>query len=236
MPAPEAVAPPGIGEAPRPRVLTLEERGHVYRVDGIPVPSVTQILEAAGLGIDYSTVPQAVLIHARERGRHIDACCDLLDEDDLDWRSVHPEALPYVEAWRRFRVADGYQPAVAKPRIYHPEYGYAGEPDTIGRVGACWTVLDRKATDKVSLTYGCQLGGYAVPGAWVAEEGGVLAPAPWPALARAVVQLRRDGTYRVVPYEAPDDTAAFLGAVALWQWRRARELVAPRSRRGGVAG
>lgn len=219
--------------APRrsPSRLEFQEAGHRYFVDGEPVPSVTQVLEAAGLGVDYAAVPPAVLIHARERGRHVDACCDLLDQDDLDWRSVHPEARPYVEAWGRFRVAEGYRPVAAKPRVYHPEHGYAGEPDTVGQVGPRWVVLDRKATTKVSVTYGCQLGGYAVPGLWVAEAGGELAPVPWPAPARAVVQLRPDATYRVVPYERPDDLVAFLGAVALWRWRQARQLLARARRR-----
>ena len=64
---------PGIMEPP-PRVLAFEPVSHTYRVDGAPVPSVTQLLEDAGLTPDYSLVPQPVLQHARERGIHVDAC------------------------------------------------------------------------------------------------------------------------------------------------------------------
>jgi hypothetical protein len=215
-------------------VLTLEEAGHTYRLDGVAVPSVTQVLEAAGLGVDYSAVAPSVLRHARERGLHIDRCCDLYDENDLDWRSVHPEAQPYVEAWARFRQAEGYQPQASQPRLYHPDYGYAGTPDTVGMVGREWAVLDRKATTKLSVTYGCQLGGYAVPGLYVAEEAGEIAPVPWPTPARAVVWLKPDASYQVVPYQSADDVAAFLGALALWRWRQARQLSGvPRGRRVG---
>src|SRR5262249_3605917 len=97
-PAPPApVTTLSTGPEPAPRVLEFSPATHEYRVDGALVPSVTQLLDDAGLTPDYSVVPPNVLQHARERGIHIDLACDLLDADDLDWRSVHPEAFPYVE-------------------------------------------------------------------------------------------------------------------------------------------
>ncbi|HKF98926.1 MAG TPA: hypothetical protein VKB20_11750, partial [Steroidobacteraceae bacterium] len=84
------------GTKPEPEkgsVLTFEQDGHVYRVDGVRVPSVTELLEAAGVTPDYRKVHPAVLQHARLRGIHVDACCDLDDSEDLDWSSVHPEAV-----------------------------------------------------------------------------------------------------------------------------------------------
>jgi len=207
--------------APRRR-LTFDAARHEYRVDGELKPSVTQLLEGAGLVVDYSAIPAATLLRARQRGIHVDACCDLLDAEDLEWSTVHPDAVPYVQAWARFKVAEGYEPVASQVQLYHPEYGYAGTADTVGTVGRRWVLVDRKATVKVAASYGCQLAGYTLPGLECAEAGGELAPVPWPPPARAVVQLRPDGSYRVVPYEAPDDVAAFLAALALYQWRGAR--------------
>jgi len=211
-----------VGNGRPARVLTFEPRGHEYRVNGERKPSVTELLEGAGLTVDYRAVPAHVLLKARERGLHVDACCDLYDEGDLDWRTVHPEAANYVRAWATFCRAEGYQPAASQVQLYHPEHDYCGTGDTVGTVGRQWVMIDRKATVKVAASYGCQLAGYTMPGMECAEHGGELAPVPWPRPARAVVQLRPDASYRVVPYDAPDDVAAFLGALELYKWRTAR--------------
>jgi hypothetical protein len=75
----------------------------------------------------------------------------------------------------------------------------------------------------MAATYGLQTAGYAQPGLWAAPPGGgPLAPVAWPAPARLGVQLKRDGTYAVVPYDDAEDLAAFLGVVALYRWRGLR--------------
>jgi hypothetical protein len=203
-----------------PEWLEFEPATHVYRIDGAPVPTVTQLLDDAGLTPDYSVVAPAVLQHARARGIHVDACCDLLDEDALDWASVHPEALPYVEAWARFCATEGYQPACGQVPLYHPTHGYAGTADSIGTLNGAWAVVERKATTRMAATYALQTAGYAQPGLWAAPPGGGrLAPVAWGTPARVGVQLKRDGTYLVVPYDDAEDLAAFLGVVALYRWR-----------------
>jgi hypothetical protein len=208
--------------APPPQLEFIPE-GHVYRVDGMIVPSVTQLLDDAGLTVDYAAIPAATLRHARLRGIHVDACCDLLDEDALDWASVHPEALPYVEAWQRFCADTDYRPAAGQVPLYHPAYQYAGTADSIGTLNGSWVVVERKATTKMAATYGLQTAGYAQPGLWAAPPGGgPLTPVAWGTPARLGVQLKRDGTYVVVPYDDAEDLAAFLGVVALYRWRGLR--------------
>jgi len=218
--------------AAAPRVLAFEPVTHEYRIDGVVRPSVTQLLEDAGLTPDYSLVPQPVLQHARERGIHIDACCDLLDADDLDWRSVHPEAVPYVEAWLAFREYEGFTPIASQIPLYHPVYGYAGTTDVVGVLpGSRPAIVERKATAKMSPTYALQTAGYALDGLWYAPPGGgQLAPVPWERPVRLGVHLRRDGRYTLVPYDDPEDLAAFLGVVALGRWRGARRDLAARRR------
>jgi hypothetical protein len=227
-----ALNPTDVADAPR--VLAFDAPTHTYRVDGELVPSVTQLLDAAGLTPDYSVVPPHVLQHARERGIHIDACCDLLDADDLDWRSVHPEALPYVEAWLAFREHEGYTPLAAQVPLYHPVYGYAGTADSAGLLpGGRPTIIERKATARMAPTYALQTAGYGLEGMLYAPAGGgVLRPVPWATPARLGVHLRRDGRYTLAPYEDPDDLTAFLGVVLLGRWRAARRGL-PTGRRAG---
>src|SRR5215467_13563763 len=123
----------GVAEPEKSSILTFEPEAHVYRLDGAPVEwSVTQLLEAAGVSPDYRKVNPAVLQHARRRGIHVDACCDLDDAEDLDWSSVDPEAVGYVQGWQAFKADYGYEPVMAQPLLYHPTYDYAGTPDSIG--------------------------------------------------------------------------------------------------------
>jgi len=216
-------------EAVAPRVLEFSPASHEYRVDGALVPSVTQLLDDAGLAPDYSTIPPAVLQHARQRGIHVDQCVELLDADDLDWRTVHPEAVPFLEGWMRFKEYEGFTPLVSQLPVFHPTYGFAGTADSCGLLpGGRPVIIERKTTQKMAATVALQTAGYAVDGLWYAPPGGgVLAPIPWERPARLGVQLRRDGSYQLVPYDDPEDMAAFLGVVALGRWRGARRALQP---------
>jgi hypothetical protein len=211
-------------EAEHPSILEFDPTTHVYRVDGVQQPSVTQLLEDAGMTPDYTTVPYRVREHARQRGLHVDAACDLLDEGDLDFSSVHPDCIGYVDAWARFRDEEGYEPACGQVPLYHP-LGYAGTADSLGRLNGEWVVVERKATARMSPLYGLQLAGYSQAPYAAPTGGGPLRPVPWGTPARLGVQLKRDGSYTLVLYEDTEDLAAFLGVVALFRWRALRRQI-----------
>jgi hypothetical protein len=217
-------------------VLEFEPTSHVYRIHGpdgsVAVPSVTELLDSAGLTPDYSVVAPHVLQHARQRGIHVDQCIELLDAEDLDWRSVNPEATPFVEAWLRFREHEQYRPLASQLPLYHPQFAYAGTADSCGLLpGNRPVVIERKTTAKMASTVALQCAGYSVEGLWYAPPGGgVLVPVPWERPARVGVQLKRDGTYALFPYDDPEDYAAFLGVVALGRWRGARRALQPNRR------
>jgi len=206
-------------------ILTFTPEPHRYLLDGVPVEwSVTQLLEAAGVSPDYRKVHPAVLQHARLRGRHVDACCDLDDADDLDWSSVHPDAVGYVQAWQSFKADFGYEPVLAQPLLYHPAYGYAGTADSIGTLDSSAAVVERKATARMAASYALQTAAYACDGIHIAPRGGGrLEPVPWGGpVMRLGVHLKPGGRYELVEYTDPDDEAAWLGVVALARWRKLR--------------
>jgi hypothetical protein len=209
-----------VEEAQGPSLLEFEPSTHTYTVDRVIVPSVTRLLDDAGLTVDYSSVPYRVREHARQRGLHVDLACDLYDEDELDWASVHPECVGFVESWARFCADEGYEPVVGQVPLYHP-LGYAGTADSVGRLRGEWIVVERKATTRMSPLYGLQLAGYSQAPYAAPTGGGPLRPVPWGTPARLGVQLKRDGTYHLVVYDDADDLSAFLGVVALSRWRRA---------------
>jgi hypothetical protein len=213
----------------QPHVLTFDPQSHDYFVDGQNYPSVTELLDAAGLTPDYSIIAPAVLQHARQRGLHVDQCCDLVDQNDLDFRSVHPEAIPFLEAWLRFREYEGYTPLASQVPLYNADWGYCGTADSVGVLpGARPVIVERKTTARMAATYALQVAAYALDGMWYAPPGGgVLSPVPWEHPVRLGVQLKRDGSYVLVPYDDPEDYAAFLGVVALGRWRGARRALQP---------
>jgi hypothetical protein len=187
-------------------VVTFVEEDHSYWMDGRRVPSVTQILELAALTVDYSTIPAATLAHARERGSHVDLCCDLYDQDDLDWTTVHPECVPYVKAWAAFRERERFTPTLWQHRVYHERLEYAGTIDAYGD----GVLVERKCTSKLSPSYAIQTALYAMamdfPDRWI-------------------VQLKKDGSYVLVDGEAEAnrigrcDYEAAAGAVAVARWK-----------------
>jgi hypothetical protein len=91
--------------------FTFDAEQHLYLVQGRPVPSVTQVLQATGLGADYSMVPPEVLERKRVIDQFVHEATQYLDEGSLDLASVDPELQPYICAYQRFLRAT---PVLAK--------------------------------------------------------------------------------------------------------------------------
>jgi hypothetical protein len=96
-------------------MLVFDETLHRYTLDGEPLPSVTGILQRAGL-VDFSQIPTFVLAAARERGTKVHRAIHFYNEDDLDvagFRDLFPDYWPYVAAWIKFRLVSGFRLATA---------------------------------------------------------------------------------------------------------------------------
>lgn len=79
--------------------LTFDAASHVYRVDGNPVPSVTQILTAMGC-IDKTWYTS----EACQRGTFVHKMLALNDAGTLDESTVCDGLRGYLAAWRKFLV------------------------------------------------------------------------------------------------------------------------------------
>lgn len=200
-------------------VIDFDAATHTYRVDGRIVPSVTQILTRAGLVADYAGISPAVLAYARDRGSHVDACCDLLDADDLDWDSVHPECGGYVRAWQAFRERERFTPSWTQAIVYHDELEYAGMFDAYGKCGNALTLVERKCTSKIAETYAVQTAAYSMPGIGLVVDGSALLR--FTVDRRLVVQLKPDGTYKMQEHTCEADFEAFKAACVIAKWRGA---------------
>ena len=134
----------------------FREATHEYRINGQPVPSVTQTLKEAGLINSTWFTPEAAL-----RGQHVHTACALWDKGELDTCALDPVLVPYLEAWQKFRKESGVTPAIIEEPFYSLEHGFAGTPDRAWLDGKHWVIADIKSgplPDWLTL----QLAGYSI--------------------------------------------------------------------------
>lgn len=139
--------------------LYFDEETHTYYWKGKKVPSVTEIAKPISFE-RLNELPKWVVEQARQRGTAVHAYAEeYLLCGELDWDSIEPQFLPYVENfvnWAR----------TYKPKLLYTEFRmgceeFAGTTDLICEIDDCITIVDYKtssAVDKKSLSV--QLDGY----------------------------------------------------------------------------
>lgn len=193
--------------------LVFDEAAHVYRLGGVVVPSVTQLLEP--IKPDFAGIPPSVLEAKRELGTAVHLACELDDDDDLDEDSVPEAVAPYLAAWRAFKSDTGAEVLMNEQKLAHRSLRYAGTLDRLVRVRSGDVYLvDLKTAISMSASFGPQLCGYQL----LLDESIYDLK-----LARKGLQLRKDGTYRLVPYNNPNDMAAFRACLSLYHWKEANK-------------
>jgi len=118
-------------------VNSFDEAYHTYRIDGEPVPSVTQVLG------DVLPGYQASEWHM-QRGTAMHACAAMVArgvefsyDQQLDGR---------VAALRAFFRAIPLKVQAVEQRLYSPTWRYAGTCDLVGELNGKRVVLDWKST------------------------------------------------------------------------------------------
>lgn len=188
--------------------LTFDQAAHAYHYDGVRLPSVTQIIESAGLGVDYSMVPRDVLERKRIIGEKVHLACRFADEADLDVTSLDPVIAPRVQAYLKFLAETAFEPLGTELALGDVERGYAGTPDCWGILNSAQAVLDRKTLAVLDVpSAALQAAGY-LP---LIDD---FESSPWHRAKRYALQLRPNGTYRLVDVALPAADATFAAALA----------------------
>lgn len=195
--------------------LTFEAGTHTYRVGEEVLVSVTQALKLAGV-IDYSMIPQDVLLNAARRGTYVHKMIHYWLDGELDINKVHGGLLGYLDAARRFLDESRFVPHRVECRDWNPTLRYAGTWDVDGGIGASEdpAIVDWK-TGIILDGHPIQLGGYSL-----------LKRNPR-SYRRIAVKLNEDGTYRAHEYPSPQhpeatfarDTAIFQSALTCAKWK-----------------
>jgi hypothetical protein len=188
---------------------SFSEEDHCYKtVDGIIVPSVTQVIEGCGF-VDYSMVNTEVLDRKSKLGMAVHTAAHIITTgDDLDWDTVHEDAVGYILAHEKFMANTGFKAEhVEEARIVVIDGMPVGmKPDADGILpdGTPY-VFDLKCALKEEKSWRYQSAAYAL-GLWKREDK---------RYKRAMVQLKPTGDFKLFPYTDRRDEQMFVCMLAL---------------------
>ncbi len=175
--------------------MTFNPDRHEYSEDdGTQIPSVTQVLKAAGVIDD-----QWYTAEARDKGSAVHKLCErYANGDRFDKRGRELASLEYVNAyaaWQRDTLAYAL---ATECRVYHRINGgaYAGTFDILAQILSRRALVDLK-TGAPAKWHAVQLAAYAM--ACPVDESGKVGRTPINPDSCAVLYLRADGTYRYAP-------------------------------------
>lgn len=180
--------------------LTFEEEGHRYLLDGVRVPSVTQILALGGLS-SWDHIPPQVLEAARLRGTAVHLAVQLYLEDDLDWSTVSEGLKPYLDAYQEFQAGSGFVPDRVEHRLVHRVLRFAGTPDQAGPFKGGRAIVELKS------------GGIVEAAAFQTAGQAILEQQPF--CRRFGLELKPNGRPRIVEFTDPTDRHVFLAALTI---------------------
>lgn len=130
---------------------------HTYAIDGVRVPSVTQVLEPQN---DWSMVEAWQLEAARALGGDVHDAVNLLAREVLDWHSLDVALAPYVRGARMFLEEFGGVVMASEQVVGSKLLGVAGTLDVLIAKKSWLYFVDWKVSAAVPSTVGAQLAAY----------------------------------------------------------------------------
>lgn len=187
--------------------FSFDPERHEYALNGEWLPSVTQVLEPEE---QLDGIPPEDLARGRERGHHVHEACALLAYKNLEWRTLDPLLVPWVEAAQKFLTESNFTVLRVEHRMFDPDLKVAGTMDLFGVMNRNSWIIDFKS-GFVSRTAGPQTAAYdkLFRRTFGGREN-----------KRAVVELHDDATYKLRPFTDTRDYSIFVSALNLYHWRR----------------
>lgn len=183
--------------------LTFNDERHEYRVNSVPVWSVSHYLTPITMQV-YKTIDKAMLEKAAERGTSVHFAVELYNQYRV--ADVDEVTKPYLDAYIAW--FDEYKPEILgiECRTYHPLYWYAGTADILCRIDGKIYVIDVKATAELkSFLVSVQLSAYAKS---FIQHGTQVERI-------AALHLKKDGKYTFEEYGIEENFTRFLGCMDL---------------------
>lgn len=172
--------------------LLFFDDGHRYTLDGEELPSVSELCRFISREI-YTDVRQYNLDRAADRGTAVHKATEALDKyGSVD---VQDDILPYVQAYLQFRRDHKVEWEKIEWATHHPVDDYAGTVDRVGTINGVRAILDIKTSYTIHTPMcAAQLNLYRR----MLEANGVTVEALY------ILHLKKDGTYKLKPFEFDD--------------------------------
>ena len=167
---------------------------HKYTADGFSCVSVTTILKELGF-VDFSKVPPEILEYASLRGTYTHKAIELYLQGKLNESTLDPAIQPYFQGFKKFASEYELKPLHLEKMFAIKHLLLAGTIDFIGFVDSKLTIIDYKTSAKLSKSAALQIGGYLLLANHGVKELNELIENVM------VVQLKKDGTYSLMPKE-----------------------------------
>lgn len=184
--------PPTIPEFPE---LTFDEAPHIYRLNGLEVPSVTTLMKPLSAAV-YGDVDEWVMERAAGRGTAVHNSIENLVAYGIE--DIAPEFRGYFDGFLSWVTEMKPEVLGTECRLYHKILRYAGTADLPCIINGKKTMVDVKTTAQLQeMLARVQLEAY-VKGF---DSHGVAFE------KKAILHLRRDGTYKFELYPLRDPEA-----------------------------
>lgn len=201
--------------------LLFFDQGHRYTLDGEDLPSVSELCRFLSREI-YGTVAQYTLDAAADRGTRVHKLCEVLDL--YGKADVPDDLLPYVQAYLQFRRDHNVVWDKVEHAAHHPIDRYAGTIDRAGLVDGKRAIVDLKTSAVVQRPLAlAQLNLYRR----MLEHD-----SDWQAEALYILQLKKDGSYKLIPFDRDDALPAALLKLHRTLQKKPRGRATPRPEKG----
>lgn len=190
--------------------MTYDDDNHQYKLDGLIIPSVTQIIQESGL-VNLEWIDRDLLEAKADLGRKVHSATELYDTNNLNIEELHPTLKLYLDSWIKFRTDYNFVPIEIELKLFHQLYKYAGRIDRIGLLNKNLTLIDIKSGTEQK-TSAIQTAGYELLYNQDKKKGDQIK-------GRMVVYLGPEG-YKVVPNNNPNDKSVFLAALTITNYLR----------------
>ena len=194
--------------------LLFREQDHTYILEGEELPCVSDLCRFLHREI-YKDAPAWQMEAAAERGTAVHQATETLDK--LGSAAIPEEYLSYLQAYKAF--LQGYRPSwdLIEQPMYHPEHRYAGTIDRYGAIAGEAALVDVKTTYTVYKPLcRAQMNLYRL----------MLIAKGYPVHKMYILHLKRDGTYKLIPFAEDEPLALALITIhnALRKKRRKRNV------------
>lgn len=197
--------------------LNFFEQKHTYTLDDEPIPCVSDLCRFLSREI-YKDAPTWQLEAAAERGTAVHAAT--VELDTTGSATVEESHRPYVEAYAKFLQEHAVTWSLTEHPDFHLVYRYAGTIDRYGMVDGVETLVDLKTTYTVHKPLcAASLNLYRM----------ILEARGYPVKKLLILHLKKDGTYKLVPFPIDDNLPLSLLAIHNTLQKKRRKPKCPKN-------